>query len=135
MRLATREEDEEPMVDGATARAWLAREGFAEGDLRSEITIDDCEWFPMLDACYEGELGVCKWLHENGAAEDVTKANEYDETPMFLACQNGHLSVCKWLFEVGAAADMGVWPLLSALVMSAAAPLLFSHLHTPSSPS
>ena len=97
---------EEPMADEPTARAWLAEEGFAEGDLRSEITIDDCEWFPMLDACYEGELGVCKWLHNNGAAADITKADNNGATPMWIACQNGHLSVCKWLFEVGAAADI-----------------------------
>ena len=25
------------MADDATARAWLAEEGFAEGDLRSEV--------------------------------------------------------------------------------------------------
>ena len=94
------------MADEATARAWLAEEGFAEGDLRSKITIDDYDWFPMLDACYEGELGVCKWLHNNGAAADITKANNNGVTPMYIACFKGHLSVCKWLFEVGAAADI-----------------------------
>ena len=94
------------MADEATARAWLAQKGFAEGDLRSEITIHNYEWFPMLTACYEGELGVCKWLHNNGAAADITKAKNTGVTPMYVACQEGHLPVCKWLFEVGAAADI-----------------------------
>ena len=130
---------EEPMADEATAQAWLAEEGFAEGDLRSEITIDDDEWFPMLYACY-GEAGrvqmaaqqrsgrghqderrrrhshvdrlregppVCvQGLFEVGAAADITKTNNNGATPMLIACQNGRLSVCKWLFEVGAAADI-----------------------------
>ena len=60
----------------------------------------------MTWASQKGELGVCKWLYDNGAAEDVTKANNDGRTPMWIACQNGHLSVCKWLFEVGAAADI-----------------------------
>ena len=94
------------MADDATARAWLARQGFAEGDLRSEIIINERMRCPMAWASQKGELGVCKWLHKNGAAEDVTKANSSGFTPMYIACQNGHLSVCKWLFEVGAAADI-----------------------------
>ena len=109
------------MVDDATARAWLAEVGFAEGDLRSEITIDEKMKCPMAWACQSGELGVCKWLHKNGAAEDVTKANTTaGATPMYLACQEGQLSVCKWLFKVGATADMtkannnGVTPMFIA---------------------
>ena len=94
------------MADNATARAWLAGQGFAEGDLRSEITINNKKRCPMAWASQKGELGVCKWLHENGAAEDVSKANSQGFTPMILACQEGHLSVCKWLFEVGAAVDI-----------------------------
>ena len=91
------------MVDEATALSWLTGQGFAEGDVRSVI---DDEWFPMAWACADGELGVCKWLHDNGAAADITKANKWGDTPMWIACQKGHLSVCKWLFEVGAAADI-----------------------------
>ena len=30
---------------------------------------------PMARGCYKGELNVCKWLYDNGAAEDITKAN------------------------------------------------------------
>ena len=32
------------VVDEATARAWLAEEGFVEGDLRSEIIINERMW-------------------------------------------------------------------------------------------
>ena len=39
--------EEQPMVDEATARAWLARQGFAVGDLRSEIIIDQQMKYPM----------------------------------------------------------------------------------------
>ena len=78
------------MTDDATARAWLAGQGFAEGDLRSEITINQEMKCPMAWASQKGELGVCKWLHENGAAADITKANTTaGGTPMFAACQEG----------------------------------------------
>ena len=56
------------MADGATARAWLAEQGFAEGDLRSEISIDEKMKCPMAWACQKGELGVCKWLFGPGGA-------------------------------------------------------------------
>ena len=95
------------MVDDATARAWLAREGFAEGDLRSDSIINnETDRFPMLLASATGNLGMCKWLHGNGAAVDITKANKNGATPMYIACRQGHLSVCQWLFKVGAAADI-----------------------------
>ena len=71
----------------AAARAWLEGQGFAEGDLHSEITISkDRRRFPMLRACEKGELDVCKWLHNNGAAADITKANDVGRTPMVIAC-------------------------------------------------
>ena len=94
------------MADEATARAWLVEAGFAEGDLRSAIKIDRFTMCPMGWASKNGKLGVCKWLHENGAAADVTKAMLGGWTAMYIACQEGHLSVCKWLFDVGASADI-----------------------------
>ena len=94
------------MADEATARAWLVEAGFAEGDLRSAIKIDQFTMCPMGWASKNGKLGVCRWLHENGAAADVTKAMLGGWTPMWLACREGHLSVCEWLFEVGTAADI-----------------------------
>ena len=62
---------------------------------------------PLARGCYKGELNVCKWLYDNGAAEDITIAdNDDDETPMHMACYGGHLLLCQWLFEVGAAGDI-----------------------------
>jgi len=62
---------------------------------------------PLARGCYKGELNVCKWLYDNGASEDITKANFISDcTPMYIACLGGHLSVCQWLFEVGAAGDI-----------------------------
>ena len=102
MRLATREEDEEPMVDGATARAWLAREGFAEGDLRSAKTVDGYKGrFPMAWACQEGELGMCKWLHENGAAADITNVYTDGASP---SDERGFLADCYELPHLSRAA-------------------------------
>jgi ankyrin repeat protein len=95
------------MADDAAVRTWLANAGFADDDLRSSTTFDNytvrC---PMARACEGGELSVCKWLHENGAAADLSKADNDGCTPMYIACHEGQLSVCKWLFEVGAAADI-----------------------------
>ena len=79
-------------------RAWLVQQGFEPGDLRSEKEIDYRMMTPMRQACLKGELNVCKWLYNNGAAEDISRANNYGRTPMLWACQNGHLSVCEWLY-------------------------------------
>ena len=60
----------------AAARAWLEGQGFAEGDLHSEITTSkDRRRFPMLRACEKGELDVCKWLHGAQAQVPVTGQN------------------------------------------------------------
>ena len=45
---------------------------------------------------------VCKWLHEHGAAEDITKENDKGETPMRRACTHCRLPVCQWLVLKGA---------------------------------
>jgi hypothetical protein len=87
--------------DEQAVRAWLVRQGFAVGDLRgTEFK------HPMAWACSRGELNVCKWLYNNGAAADITKANNNGCTPMWIACYHGHLDVCKWLHQAGAAADI-----------------------------
>jgi ankyrin repeat protein len=68
------------------------------------------EWerdFPMFFYSADGDVEMCRWLFENGAADDVSKISVHEGfTPMLIACQKGHLLVCKWLFEVGAAADI-----------------------------
>ena len=79
--------------DEAAARAWLARKGFADGDVRNR----DCVSFrccPMACACDEGLLGMCKWLYDNGAAADVTTMDVGGRTPLVFACRKGHLNVC-----------------------------------------
>ncbi len=100
-------------------RAWLKKEGFLEGDLRSAHSSLPY-LHPTGHACHKGELNVCKWLHAHGAAPDITKANKNGITPMFMACIEGHLSVCKWLFEVGAAADITKVDMWSITPMHAA---------------
>ena len=78
------------IFDDRTAQAWLKQEGFADGDLRSEITenegsFDEKTMCPMACSSQKGELGMCKWLHENGAAADITRANNFGVTPMWPA--------------------------------------------------
>ena len=101
--------------EASHAKNWLKAEGFTPGDLRSEVGLNDwIPWHedhkqkifhPMARACDEGELGVCKWLYNNGAAADITKATTNEGwTPMLLASWNLH--ICQWLFHVGAAADI-----------------------------
>ena len=58
-------------------RAWLVEQGFEDGDLRSEKVIDYRMMTPMMRACYKGELNVCKWLYNHGAAEDISRANNF----------------------------------------------------------
>lgn len=88
-------------------RAWLKKQGFQEGDLRSEANLDYYGMTtPMARACLMGKLHVCKWLHDHGAAADITSVDDEGNTPMYWACQHGHLPVCKWLYQLGAAADI-----------------------------
>jgi ankyrin repeat protein len=61
---------------------------------------------PMLYACRNGHLLVCKWLLKKGAAADITKADKNGFPPLYHAWENGHLSVRKWLVENGAAANI-----------------------------
>ena len=87
-------------------RAWLKKQGFKKGDLRSYIKAYPC-MHPMGHACFMGELHICKWLFDNGAADDITRVSDmYDNTPLHLASHGGHLSVCQWLHKVGAAGDI-----------------------------
>jgi hypothetical protein len=54
-------------------RAWMEAHGFRGGDLRSRVVMPDFrERSPMSMACQQGELHVCKWLYDNGAAAAIT---------------------------------------------------------------
>ena len=63
---------------------------------------------PMYLACMEGQLLVCQWLFEVGAAEDITKVDKLGTTPitMLVACGGGRLPISRWFFEVGAKGDI-----------------------------
>ena len=92
-------------VDLRTAERFLQQQGFEAGDLRSPRVITSRMMTPMMRAADLGELSVCIWLYERGAAEDVAKAEaKHRETCMMRAALNGHLSVCKWLLKVSGGA-------------------------------
>ena len=57
----------------------------------------------MFIACENGHLEVTQWLLGAGAAGDVRKADEDDNTAMLMACHFGHLEVAEWLILNGAA--------------------------------
>ena len=59
---------------------------------------------PMFIACQNGQLSVCKWLLEVGAAEDIFKAHD-GWTPLKIAFHEDHISVCHWLILNGALSD------------------------------
>ena len=93
----------------SAVQAWLMSQGFRSGEIQREKEFHNMEDFTMhamARGCYKGELNVCKWLYDNGAAEDLTKATNLGFTLMHWACKGGHLSVCQWLFEVSAAGDI-----------------------------
>ena len=80
---------------------WLYVNG---ADTRDE----DIDWnFPMYRATIHGNLGICKWLFQHGAAKDVkrrTRLGEQDaHSPLCLAfLTNTKQHVCKWLILNGA---------------------------------
>jgi len=91
--------------------AWLREKGFdPEGDLCAAIVSNYGDTTTAIgEAAWAGELGVCRFLWEHGAASAVrTKNSNSSEgwTPMYAACFGGHLHVAKWLFEKGAAEDI-----------------------------
>ena len=117
-------EDIVPLEEDAI-KAWLERKEFAPGDVRGEADLDPenpdlGSTFPMSLACEEGQINVCKWLYDNGAAEDITKVSSKGNSPMLRACHFGQLAICQWLFEVGAVDDItkantaGVTPMFFA---------------------
>jgi len=91
-------------------RAWLVKQGFEPGDLRSvKKASKNREWVAsMMQACEKGKLNVCKWLYNHGAVKDIS-FYEYGSDSrrlMHVACENGDLPMVKWLFEEGAAQDI-----------------------------
>jgi hypothetical protein len=56
-------------------RAWLTKKGFdPDGDLFVAVKSKRTSWIAasaMFGASYAGELGVCQWLLEHGAAHTL----------------------------------------------------------------
>lgn len=88
-------------AEGRAVREWLVGQGFRPGDLRRLARMHDNFWrmCPMARACDKGQLGVCKWLYDNGV--DIHTENDHGFTCMHKAGFSGHLHICKWLLEKG----------------------------------
>ena len=66
-----------------------------------------CDISPMIAACTNDLLEVCKWLYEKGAVLDISKPSEYSkETALSKACSSGNLTICEWLLSKGLICDI-----------------------------
>ena len=54
----------------------------------------------LIVAAQKGQIGVVKYLAENGA--DIEAGDNYERTALSWAAQNGHIGVVKYLVEQGA---------------------------------
>ena len=92
--------------------AWLREHGFnPKGDLcklTNSKSYRGSKTTAMYEAAFAGELNVCKYLWDHGAAGTIRTKSEGGScgTPMSGACFKGHLDVAQWLFEMGAAVDI-----------------------------
>jgi hypothetical protein len=89
-------------------RGWLQAKGFdPESDLCKAIeTREFVTATAMFAAAEAGELGVCRFLHDQGAAGTIRSKNNHGQTPMWAATSEGHVDVARWLFAAGAAEDV-----------------------------
>ena len=71
-------------------------------DASTTKAAEDNFYFPLLAAVSGGRLEICKLLHENGAENDVRRANSYHLTPFTVASTRGHVKVKRWLVLHGA---------------------------------
>ena len=62
---------------------------------------DKYERTPLFYACHKGDLAEVKKLYNNGAKDDVTKADNKGQTPMWIACRYNKFYIMKWLYENG----------------------------------
>ena len=92
-------------------QSWLKTRGFDPGgDLREPARSmrprTQAVSTAMFEACALGDIGVCKYLFENGAAADIRTKNSQGWPPIVVACREGKLQAAQWLYEAGASADV-----------------------------
>lgn len=61
-------------------RAWLMSKSFDANDLRKKT--GKLKETAMHKACEKGNLYMCHWLYDNGAAPDIRAKNDSGSTPM-----------------------------------------------------
>ena len=57
---------------------------------------------PLLYACEEGYLDICKLLIENGASMDAKSGesqNHFRQSPLHFACSSGNEELVKYLLS------------------------------------
>ena len=121
---------ETPMHEAVTSSLALTKLLFEAG--ASLIELDEGGYSPLMNACADGQLEICKWLYANGGAgragqqrtqrqqfpsshpkqllvvadneliETAQCADHGGGTPFLVACHRGHEDVAEWLLSVGA---------------------------------
>ena len=77
---------------------WLQKHGFDSRNL--------CKLVPsqrntkvtahaLWEASFEGNLKLCHWLYDHGAASMVRETDTFGYSPMYMACGTGSLDVAK----------------------------------------
>lgn len=87
----------------ALPRVWLQEHGF---DPDGDVCKPGRRRTAMCEACHWGDLEMCKWLFEHGAAPTIRTKSSEGWTPMMYACSRGRLLAAKWLCGAGAAEDI-----------------------------
>ena len=106
-------EREKPPRNSSTAQdralEWLANHKIDNLDLclpwksptRASFTCT-----PLFLACSCGELEVCEWLFDNGAAKTLHRRDSRGCCVFHATSFYGHLDVSRWLISVGAGKDI-----------------------------
>ena len=68
--------------------------------LGADLEARNYGWTALIVAAQKGQIGVVKYLAENGA--DIEAGDNYERTALSWAAQNGHIGVVKYLVEQGA---------------------------------
>ena len=88
---------EEKDYDDCSAAAWLKHYNF--DGLDEAIMIEDKLKTPFMQAVRLGNLGMCRWLHTNGASELSTSARDEGNTLLLIACFCGHVPIADFLYN------------------------------------